>query len=137
MNLFIKYYLEIILIILIGLLMNPDNGVLKISIFFIMITWAFFHYFIIKNLFDGSKMIDNLILESNEIEESEKNKTKTKIKNKIRKYTSFIIIFSIFCLFIYKGGLFLSIGILFFIIEITKIIKIMLMVKKSESIINH
>lgn len=135
MNLFIKYYLEVILITLIGLLMNPDNGVLKISIFFIMMTWAFFHYFIIKNLFDGSKMIDNLIIESNEIEEIKTNKTK--IKNKIKKYISFIIIFSIFCLFIYKGGLFLSIGVLFLIVELTKIIKIMIMVKESESMRNH
>lgn len=142
MGLFIRFYREMILILLFGLIMNQYNGILKLSLFFIVLIWIIFHFFTIKNLYSDSKLLENLIIESKEdIVEDENVKKRFKISEKnskiIKKYYSYLILAPIFTLSLYMGGSLVIFGVLFVIVELIKLIKINSIVKKAESITNH
>lgn len=146
MNLFVKFYLEMILIILIGLLMNPTNDFLKINLFFILFIWSIFHFFTIKNLFYNSKLVENLILESeeNEILENTENKelnvkvdkSFNKFFNFTKKYYLYFILLCILILFTLTSYFFAITGIIFFCVELIKLIKINSIIK-SKSITSN
>lgn len=124
MSFFSKFYLELILILMIGILMNPDNGMLRISIFFLFVFWAVIHVFIIKRLFSDNDMLTNMIKE----DEEELNTNKL-IKNLKRVYY-ILIVLGLLIVSLFKGGFFIIIGSLIFITEIIKFVKVKTIIKK-------
>ena len=131
MSFFSKFYLELMLILTIGLLMNPDNGMLKLSIFFLFIFWTVIHVFIIKRLFSNNDMLTTMIKEDEE--DINENETKNKLIKNIKKFYYILIVLGLLIASLFKGGFFIIVGVLIVIAEITKFVKVKTIMKKIEN----
>lgn len=130
MSFFSKFYLELMLILTIGLLMNPDNGMLKLSIFFLFIFWAVIHIFTIKRLFSDNEMLTTMIKEDDEdINEPE---TKSKLVKSLKRFYYIAIVLGLLIASLFKGGFFIIVGSLIVIAEIVKFVKVKTIMKKIE-----
>lgn len=131
MSFFSKFYLELMLILTIGLLMNPDNGMLKLSIFFLFIFWAIIHVFIVKRLFSDNDMLTTMIKEDDEdINETE---TKSKLMKNLKRFYYVVIVLGLLIASLFKGGFFIIVGGLIVIAEIIKFVKVKTIMKKIDN----
>lgn len=127
---FIKFYIEIFLILTIGMLMNPDNAMLKLSLLFVFLIWAIFHTEIIKRLYSKNENLNRILIDS--IREEKENKS-NKIKKNIKRFYFISLLFCLLISTFIKGGLLLPMGILIILIELLKFLKIHKLIKLSKT----
>lgn len=131
MSFFSKFYLELMLILTIGLLMNPDNGMLKLSIFFLFIFWAVIHVFIVKRLFSDNEMLTTMIKEDDE--DINEDETKSKLIKNLKRFYYIAMVLGLLIASLCKGGFFIIVGSLIVITEIIKFVKVKTIIKKIEN----
>jgi hypothetical protein len=134
MNFFSKFYLDLILIIMIGLLMNPLNGMLKLSLLFLFIFWAIIHILIIKRLFSKNEMLAEMIREDQlEKDDPDLNNFRTKLIKNLKRIYYISCVLGILGISLLKGGFFIIAGILITAVEILKFMKVRKIMKDIEN----